>query len=277
VTFVIPVDRWIRARAFMRRDVLQETSYKLQCVFQLLALGFQVLTFYFLSRLVGGEWSESHLARYGGDYFTFVLIGLSFTGIFNAALVGLTTSIRQHLTSGALEAMAATPTSPLEILAGSLLFPFTLESIKTMIVLVLGWSLLGAEIEVVRPLTLVATLLLALVVFGSIGIISASMIVYFKRGDPVAWFLAAMTMLVGGVLFPTSVLPGWLEKVSDLLPTPYAVDALRACLMPEADGNQLAMDLLGLCIFGTVLVPLAAISSRFFFERARANGSLGLH
>jgi len=268
---------WRIARAFLRRDVLNETSYKLQSVFHLLSVGFQVLIFYFMARMVGGERTEEYLASYGGDYFSFALVGISFMGLFEAGLVRLTTSIRNHLTSGALEAMAATPTGSGAILTGSLLFPMLFECAKSCLYLFLGHALLGAQLGLVAPIELVLAVLLCLLVFGSLGAIASSLIVYFKRGDPLAWFLSSATALVGGVLFPTSVLPAWLEALAQLLPVPYALDALRATLIPGADDSALWANLGVLALFALGLVPLARLVTRRLFDRARAEGSLGLH
>lgn len=264
-----------RSRAFLWRDLLFETSYKLQSVFRLANVLFQVLIFYFLARMIGGGETSQHLERYGDDYFTFALVGIAFTGLFNAGLINFTTSIRQQLMAGVLEAMAVTPIRSFSLLFYSLLFPLGFEVLKAFFYVAFGALALGAHIALARPGLLAATLALSTVVFGCLGVIAGALIVYFKRGDPLAWFLSSATSLVGGVYFPVSVLPGWLETLAKLVPVTYAVDALRASLIPAASTVDAGKDLLALGIFAVVLVPAAWYAATIVIEKARMQGNLG--
>ena len=264
-----------RSRAFVWRDLLFETSYKLQSVFRLANVLFQVLIFYFLARMIGGEGTSEHLERYGDDYFTFALVGIAFTGLFNAGLINFTTSIRQQLMAGVLEAMAATPIRSFSLLFYSLLFPLGFEVLKAFFYIAFGALALGADVALVRPGLLAATLALSAVVFGCLGVIAGALIVYFKRGDPLAWFLSSATSLVGGVFFPVSVLPGWLELLAKLVPVTYAVDALRASLIPAASLEHTGRDLAALGVFAIALLPAAWYSATIVIEKARMQGNLG--
>jgi ABC-2 type transport system permease protein len=268
---------WFRRKcaAFLVRDMMFETTYKLQSVFRLLTVVFSLLSFRFLSRLVGGEATARHLDPYGGDYFTFVVVGIAFNGFFNAGIVSYTRDIRQQLTVGVLEAMAAAPIRSVSLLLYSLLWPMGWELVKALASVLLAGVFFGAQVGLARIPLLLATLALCLLVFGSLGIVAASLIVYFKRGDPIAWMLSSASSLVGGVLFPISILPGWLQLVARLTPVTYALDALRASLTPAADLASLGHNLLALGVFAVLLVPAAWLSSDVVFERARVHGNLG--
>lgn len=266
-----------RSRAFLWRDLLFETSYKLQSLFRLASIFFQILVFYYLAGMVGGESTREHLAPYGGDYFTFTLIGLSFSGLFNAGLVSFTTAIRQQMMVGVLEAMAVTPIRSVSLLFYSLLWPVGFELFKALVYVAAGALWLGARVELVRLPLFVLTLALSMVVFGALGIIAGSLIIYFKRGDPLAWFISSLTGLIGGVYFPISVLPGWLETVARLVPVTYALDALRASLIPGADASLVGNNLLALAIFAVILVPGACYAASTVVDKARRRGNLGIY
>ncbi len=268
---------WIgtKCRAFLLRDLFFETSYKLQSFFRFLSVLFQLLTFYYLSQLVTEEGAREHLASYGGDYFTFALIGLAFSGFLNAGLIGFTTALRQQMTMGVLEAMAAAPLRSASFFAYSLLWPIGFELIKSFFYLFVGSSLLGAEAALTKWPLLATTLLLSLLVFGSLGIIAGSLILYFKRGDPIAWFMSSATLLLGGVLFPVTVLPSWLEKFALVIPVAYALDALRLSLIPGADTSLVFRDWIALVVFALVTVPMALWAARVALDRCRDAGNLG--
>lgn len=264
----------LKALAFLRRDCLFETTYKLQTAFKVTAILFRVATFYFLAKLIGEDTGRQYLQEYGEDYFTFVLIGLAFTDFFNAGVVNVTTSIRQQLAVGVLEAMAATPIRSGSLMFYSLLWPMGFELVKAFLYLALGTWLLGAQIELARVPLFLLSLFLSLIVFGCLGVIASSLIVYFKKGDPIAWILASVTQLLSGVLFPVSTLPEWLQAVAQLIPVTHALEALRASLVVRAAPSHLLEHVLALCLFAVVLAPIAIFWSHKLFDMARRDGNL---
>lgn len=265
------------AAAFLRRDFLFEMSYKLQMLFKVVDVLFRLMIFYFLSRLVGGDASRAALEEYGGDYFTFSLVGIAFLGFFNAGIINFTTSIRQQLTIGVLEALAVAPIRSATLLFYSSIWPMGFELAKAIFYLIAGKLFFGAELSLVRVPLFLVTLALSVVVFGCLGVVGASLIVYFKRGDPIAWILSSLSILVGGVLFPIVLLPNWLQLVARANPVTYALEALRTSLIPRATGGALATPILVLSVFVALFIPLALWSAQIVFEKARAEGNLGLH
>lgn len=265
------------AGAFLRKDLLFEISYKLQTLFKVLDVLFRLMIFYFLSRLVGGEESREALREYGGDYFTFSLVGIAFLGFFNAGIINFTTSIRQQLTMGVLEALAVAPIRSATLLFHSSIWPMGFELAKALSYLMVGRLIFGADLSLVQIPEFLLTLVLSIVVFGCLGVVGASLIVYFKRGDPIAWILSSLSILVGGVLFPIALLPEWLQLVALANPVTWALEALRKSLIPGATGGSLTMPILALTLFAALFIPLAVWTARTVFEKARAEGNLGLH
>ena len=264
------------AWAFVRRDVLFETSYKLQSLVHLLGVFAQILIFYYLSKVLGD--GQTDLQPYGGSYFSFVLVGIVFHNIFDATLLTqFTNALRLQLTLGVFEAMCATPLRPSHLMSYSLLWPMAGSLLKASIYLLLGATALGAELGITRFPVLLLTLGLCIVVFGSLAMIAGSLLLYFKRGDPVTWLLSTLVALVGGVFFPTNALPSWLEGVSRILPMPYALDALRIELIPSADPSELWEKHLALLVFAAILGPTAWLVTTKLFEVSRRQGGLGLH
>jgi ABC-2 type transport system permease protein len=117
-------------------------------------------------------------------------------------------------------------------------------------------------------------LILTIICFSSIGILSASFIMVFKRGDPINMLLMGTSELFGGVLFPIEVFPSWMQSISHILPITYSVNGMRHALLQGYSLGELAPELLSLVLFSIVLLPL----SLFVFERAvlkvKAEGGL---
>ncbi len=237
----------------------------------------QILIFYYLSKIVG-ENGSTEVESWGGSYFSFVLVGIVFHNVFDASLLTLfTNALRQQLTVGGFEAMCAAPLQPSELMAHSLLWPVAGSLIKAVFYLLLGAFVLGADLSLTPQPALFLSLILCIVVFGSLGMIAGGLLLYFKRGDPITWLLSTLLALVGGVYFPAQVLPWWLKVLSKAPPMPYALDALRICLIPEADPARLGFDQLVLLGFALLLAPLAWFVTTKLFEVSRRMGGLGQH
>ena len=92
------------ALAFIKRDLSRDLSYRLSFVMQLGGIFFNIAIFYFMARLFGSAVAPQ-LETYGGDYFSFVLIGLAFTGFMGLSLSNFAESIREGQVMGTLEMM----------------------------------------------------------------------------------------------------------------------------------------------------------------------------
>lgn len=63
----------------------------------------------------------------------------------------------------------------------------------------------------------------SLLSFSGSGILSASYLLLFKRGNPAKWLLIGLWGIAGGMLFPVSILPDWLQVVAKLNPMTHAL------------------------------------------------------
>jgi ABC-2 type transport system permease protein len=106
------------------------------------------------------------------------------------------------------------------------------------------------------------------------GVLSASFVMVFKRGDPIGPLVSVMFFLLGGVIYPVKVLPGWLEVISFLLPITHAVSALRAILLQGHGFAHVAGHLLVLLGYAVLLVPLSLFAFSAAVRRATRDGTL---
>lgn len=262
----------VRALAFLRRDIQLQLSYRFAFLLQLFGVFFSMLVFYFLSKLVGPS-AAPYLADYGGSYFAFVLIGLAFSGYFGVGLQGFAGTLREAQTTGTLEAMLLTPTRLSTIVLSSSLYDYGFVTFQVLVYLVLGAAVFGVEIDGNLPAALVI-LVLTIVAMTAVGIIAASFIMVLKRGDPVTWLFNSLGLLLGGVYYPVSLMPPWLQTLSRLLPITYALEAMRRALLTNASFQELMPDILALVIFSVVLVPVSLYVFRRAVHRAKVEGSL---
>ena len=261
------------ARAFFKRDLSMALSYRLNFLMQLVGILFSVSTFYFLSLLFGSA-LVPQLEQYGGDYFSFVLIGLAFSGFMGLSLSSFATSIRESQVMGTLEIMLLSPTRLSAIVLSSSLWSYVLTTIRVVFYLLLGALIFGFSISQANFITALVVLVLSITSFSGIGILSAAIVLIVKKGDPVAWALGGVSSLLAGVYYPITVLPDWLEPVSRFLPLTYALDGMRMAMLTDASLYEIRLDILALLGFTLVLTPLAFLVFRKALKRAKMEGSL---
>ena len=260
------------AGAFIRRDFLVEVSYRASSFFRLAGALFAIWTFYFLSRTVGH--GSPALAKYGGDYFTFALVGSSVSAVLSAALTQFARRIREAQVAGSLEALFAAPVAPGWIVIGSSLYSLLSSVVQAGLVLIGGAVLFGADFHRANIPATCVSLLFSVTAIGSLGLVSAAFVLVFKRGDPVAWAVDAASMLLSGVLFPVEVLPKPLQMLGQALPPTHALKALRANLLFGAGLAETWPSLAALAGFTLMGAVLAAVALPMALRRVEREGTL---
>lgn len=261
------------AASFLRRDLSVNLSYRLSFLLQFVGIFFSMAIFYFLSELFGSAVAPQ-LEAYGGDYFSFVLIGLAFTGFMGLSLSNFAASIREGQMMGTLEIMLLSPTRLSTILISSSLWSYLLTTLRVVVYLVVGAFVFGANLSQANPVTALIVLILSITSFSSIGILSAAFILWIKKGDPVAWVFGSVSSLLAGVYYPVTVLPDWLEPLSRFIPLTYALEAMRLAMLKGYSLYDVRFNILALVGFTLVLTPLAFLAFRKALKRAKMEGSL---
>jgi ABC-2 type transport system permease protein len=261
------------AVAALRRDIQSEISYRFSFFLQFVNIFFSVAVFYFVAQLLG-EGINPYLEPYGGDYFSFVLIGIAFGSYFSVGLSSFSNSLRSAQMTGTLEAMLSTPTRISTIILSSSQWNYILTTLRVVVYLLIGALFLDVHLGNANYLAVLAILVLTVISFSSLGIIAAGFIMVLKRGDPVTWIFGTISSLLGGVYYPVTVMPEWMQILANWIPITYALRAMRLALLQGASFIELRTDIFALGIFCLVLLPLSLIIFAFAVRVARSDGSL---
>lgn len=258
---------------FLKRDLQMQLSYRLSFVLQFLGILFSIASFYFVGEVFGMQ-ASPYLDSYGGDYFSFVLIGIALSGYQSVALYAFSGVIQSAQSTGTLEAMLTTPTRLSTILVGSSMWNFVFTSFRVLLYLIAGVLFFGARFGEANLLAALVILALTITSLGGIGILSASFIMVFKRGNPINFLLGSFSTLLGGVYYPVEVLPRWLQILARFYPLTYSLQAMRRALLTGASFRALAHELGVLFAFSIVLLPLGLVAFRYAVQQAKRDGSL---
>lgn len=260
------------AWAFIRRDALIAASYRTAAVVQLLRILVAVPFFFYLSSLLGEKGAE-HLARYGGSYFAFLLIGVGFLDYVGISLRSFTNSLRESQLTGTLEIIMLSPTRLWQLLLYSSLWVYLLATVRFGLYLLVG-MLFKLDLDQANVPAALVVLFLAVVALASFGIVSASVTLVIKRGEFLNTAMAMLSSFAGGVLFPVALLPGWLQVVAQFIPTTHALEGLRLALFQGYGVVELLPQILVLLAMIAVLLPIALGSFSLAMRWSRATGSL---
>lgn len=261
-----------KAYVFLKRGWITFTSYKMQVIIQYGSLLLMVAIFYFVAEMIRGVQVPS-LTKYGGDYTSFIVVGVVFQWFVAVSLNSFSSSIRSEQTMGTLEFLLMSRTPLSAVLFYSAVWNFTRVLLNTLVVFLLCMVIFNIHFTLNLLLALLL-LLLTVTALSGIGMISAGMILAFKQGDPINWLFVTFTGLLSGVFFPVEVLPPMLKSVAFVLPTTYALVALRETLILNASLSSVSLHVAVMALFSLLTVPVGFVLFRWGFNKARVAGSL---
>jgi ABC-2 type transport system permease protein len=258
---------------FFERDLRIAGTYRAPLVLELIESLFGAAMFYYVARFVDSPELRAALPQ-GTSYFAYSLVGFIFFDYLHAALDSFDRSLEAARDSGTLEPLLVTQVPLPVILVGSAIYPFVVTTLRIAVYLVWGALLFRFPLGGANWLSVFLVLLVTLVAFSGLGIFSAAYLLLFKRGNPAKWFFVGVSSLVGGMLFPVSILPDWLQVVAHLNPITYTLDAMRAALLDGAGFRQIAGVLLILLLFAAVLLPSSVATFSWALRRTKVTGTL---
>ena len=251
-----------RIRALLRANWQVGSSYRLDMAASLAGLVVTVVPVYFVAHALQPMMAASISAQ-GGQYFGFVLVGMIAFTFLGVAVSALPKVIGAGIASGTLEAYLATPAPLPTILAGLVSYELLWSVARAFLVLGAG-AALGAHVAWDRSLLALGVLALIVLAHLPFGIFAAALVLWFRTTGPLPKGILAASGLLGGVYYPTQVIPAWLHTVSAGLPLTYGLRSLRRVLLDGASLGAVAGDLGVLAAFAAVLLA----ASLWVFTRA---------
>ena len=257
------------ALAFFLRDAALAVSYPVAFTLGLLGKAARVLALWLPAQLL----ADSSLFAERGGFLAFAVIGTSVMGVFMASYGGFASAVRGEQAMGTLESVLMTPATLPAVVLGSNLWTFVNALFDALVTLVTGVWVFGIELPGDK-LSALLILLLTNLGFGAIGILSAAFAVIFKKGDPFRVFVGGASFLIGGVVYPTEILPKWTQLIAEVLPVTHGVRALRGVLLEGRSLGAFSSDVAFLGAFALVGIPASVLCFSFAVRQAKRDGTL---
>ncbi len=264
---------WVEYRALR----YYPSNLALAAVQQLTLVG----VWYFTARFFGSAANHA-VSAYGGNYVSYVLLGIIFNQVGLAALDGPGTTISDAFWDKRLETYHLAAHGIWANVAGRMGFNVLFATVMQACVLALLLATGAIHLRHGVHLGIVAlTWILSVAANGGLGLVGASLffLLEVKTGqDPVTWAYRYVVMIVSGLYIPLGVLPGWLKALGGVLPQTYTFELARATLLTGAGyaDPRVSHALLGLgaaalvtCLCGYALLTHA-------IRRAQRQGGVGV-
>jgi ABC-2 type transport system permease protein len=261
---------WDRMKAFVIRDFQLAISYRLAFFLRILTILIVVTIAYYISRIFVGK---GNLFSDWRDPLAAWITGLAVLNYFMTNFSSLANAIRTEQMQGTLESVLMTPLSVPGLIVASSTLDFIEATLYSSLYLVFGAIFFGVTYDGSYLLAFLI-LILTTLVFASLGILSASFAMVFKRGDPIAVLLGTSTAVFSGVFFPPQLLPESMQNISKILPATYGLQAIRGVLIEDNGLNEARGPILTLLMFLAVLLPVSLWVFSRAVRRAKREGSL---
>lgn len=261
--------------AFLRRDFLIAWSYRTAFAADIGNLLFQTATFFFVGKMV----NPKVLPVYGGShasYLEFVAVGILLNAVVEVGLTNVAQSIRQEQLVGTLESVLLTPTAIATIQTGSVAYPMVYIPIRTALFLTCIATGFGLHFHLAGILPAIALVLVFLPFVWGLGIVGAGSMLTFRRGGIGISFLSSILVLGSGAFFPLSLLPHWVQTLSNYNPIARTVNSLREALIGGSTAG-LSSTLLMVWIASCLAFAAGLFAFRLALARERRRGTLGVY
>jgi ABC-type multidrug transport system permease subunit len=261
-----------RILAFIRRDALVAASYRTAMVLSLTSLVTLVVPLYFIANAIQPVFGDAIEAE-GGAYFAFVIAGMATYQFVATAVGAIPSALASGLRTGTFEALIATPSRLPVLLVGMMGYPFLWTVVRALVLLAAG-QLLGADFQLDR-------LFLGILVWAGItiayipfGILAGALLLVTRTAGPLPNGILMASIFLGGVYYPTHVIPSWLHHLSQAVPLTYGLRAFRRIMAADASVAQVSADLGILLLMAVALMTFSILVLRLALGHARRAGSL---
>lgn len=177
--------------------------------------------------------------------------GLTAMIIGTTGLMSTTITMATYRENGILRRLRTTPVSPMIVMAAQVIVLFIMTAIGMALLVLVGRLAYGITFSG-SFISLAAGFTLASLGFFTIGFILAGTLPTARSAQVVAMALMYPMLLLSGAFFSLNLLPGFVQKISQLLPLTYVFNLLHGLWYgsPWSDHLLDVAVLAGMCVVG---------------------------
>jgi ABC-2 type transport system permease protein len=258
--------------ALIRSTWLTAASYRMAMLVSLFGLVIVLLPIYFVANALQHTMQQT-IAAESRQYFGFVVLGAVTFSIITSCCTSLPGALDGALVRGTFEVILGTPARLSAICVGFMGYGVLWALVRGVILF--GVAVLFGLSVVWKAVPLGITILsLTMLSYVGIGLLFASLILTFRTTGPLSTAVLTASMLLGGVYYPTHVIPSWIRDLGAIVPLTYGLRAIRQVVLRGDPLTAVARDLEILVVFAVVMMVLGTTAFSLALRRARRAGTL---
>lgn len=196
------------------------------------------------------------------QYIDFLVPGIVAMMIMSNNMNGVAGQIAAWRERGILRRMQGTTLKASTFIAAQITARLMLNGLQALLVLVIAQLIFGVDVRG-SWLTLIAFVVLGTLAFMAIGFIIAGIAKTPESAAPIAGFLSFPMLFLGGVFFPISNMPDFLQPVVYALPISHLSHALREVMNVGAPVLALGTEMLILVCWAVGAFIVASFTFRW--------------
>jgi ABC-2 type transport system permease protein len=206
---------------------------------------------------------------------TVLLIGAVIWAYLGIIFEVLTETVAWERWEGTIEYTFMAPLARPVHLAGMGLFAIAYGLVRA--VLLFGVVAFFFDLDMPQADFVAALVILgvASISFVGIGMMTAVLpLISPEKGTQLGFIAQGILLVVSGVYYDVSVLPGWMQAVSVISPATYALDGIRDSILEGAGVGAVWDEIWPLLLIGAVSVPAGLLVFRAGEQYAKRHGKL---
>jgi ABC-2 type transport system permease protein len=191
-----------------------------------------------------------------GYLVLYLLIGTLVWRFLSQVFFWITDLVNIERWEGTIEYTLMAPIHRMTHMAGQTIFAVLYSLFFTGVILGITALVFKIDLSQANLLGALVVLMAGSLSFIGIGIMASSLPLLFpERGEQMTNVFIAVLLLVSGVYYPVSVLPGILKDLAVFSPATYVLDGVRQALLDGAPTVQLWHYVWPVLLMGLALVP----------------------
>ena len=264
--------------AMAKKDFLHWKRYPTWVLFITIFPILFVARFVYMGRMFAGP-EGNLLGPFTGqtgtdDFVSFMILSGCLMFWLMHVLWGIGQVIRHEQLQGTLVQNWLCPVSRFRWLVGSTLFDLILMLVIIGLIIIQGWFFWGFKVR--GDIWLAALIMvLTLCALHGFAFVFAGLVIAFKEPYVLNEVVGSLLLILCGIVYPISILPEWIQKISLLIPLTWAAKDIRAVLLLGENFSAISRDV-AMLLGSAIVFPLFGYLVFIFIEgRSRATGSLG--
>ena len=170
-------------------------------------------------------------------------------------------AITRERERGTMENLLSTPVRPLEVMVGKIMPYIVVGYMQMGFILAAAHLLFRVPLVGSLPLLLIVSLLFIVANLG-VGLTFSTLARNQLQAMQMAFFFFLPSILLSGFMFPFRGMPGWAQRIGELLPLTHYLRIVRGILLKGNGLTEILPNLWPIAVFLTVVLTLGLIRYR---------------